>query len=468
MSKENVNELLEDNIEQMQIEEEDNVSFEKEKRKYILKGLSSLLSCIINSFGYFSIWLFGNSIVYLITFRRHYNPNLNFSYGYFLIPIIYLTLSLTSPIGGIIEDMLGAKRTILLSYFILCISFSLIYFSKNIFIDYLSMIFIGLGLSVGISITKKNACSYFMNKKALINGITYLVPGFLCVFLNIINEKYILNPLSESPTIENLYYDKKIFLNFQKLIIFEITILVITCFLTIFLYFQNDPKNSIKFGFHENEEKNNIIKRTKSSKGKQIKTAVSNIRALRLFLMIFLFLPTINLINNTWRPIGVYYKINVYYLQLTTALYSLTGCISSIVFGLIGDKIQFRILFVLLSLCLVIVSFCFPLSFKNDIFYISEVLIMAFILKGYNIIIDPHIIKVYGIKNYIEVGGIIRSSGGICEILSVIFAFYLENHFYGDKNTMYKFMYIFSGVSNIISLILGLFEGDEKFNYENE
>ena len=93
---------------------------------------------------------------------------------------------------------------------------------------------------------------------------------------------------------------------------------------------------------------------------------------------------------------------------------------------------------------------------------------MAFILKGYNIIIDPHIIKVYGIKNYIEVGGIIRSSGGICEILSVIFAFYLENHFYGDKNTMYKFMYIFSGVSNIISLILGLFEGDEKFNYENE
>jgi hypothetical protein len=325
------------------------------------------------------------------------------------------------------------------------------------------MFFIGIGLSVGLSITKKNVCSYFINKKALINGTTYLVPGFLCVILNIINEKYILNPLSESPTIENLYYDKKIFLNFQKLIIFEIAILILTCFLTLILYFQNDPEETEKFGFHE-KGPNNIIKRN-VSKGAQIKSAIYHVRAIRLFLMIFLFFPTINFINNTWRPIGIYYKINTYYLQLTTALYSLTGCISSIIFGLIGDKIQFRILFVFFSFCLTIVSFCFPLSYKNDIFYISEVIIMAFILKGYNIIIDPHIIKVYGIKNYIEIGGIIRSSGGICEMLSVIFAFYLENHFSGDKNSIYKFMYIFSGICNLISLILGLFEGDEKFDY---
>ena len=98
------------------------------------------------------------------------------------------------------------------------------------------MFFIGLGLSVGISITKKNVVSFFINKKALINGITYLIPGFLCVFLNIINEKYILNPLSESPTIENLYYDKKIFLNFQKLIIFEICLMTVICFSTLILY----------------------------------------------------------------------------------------------------------------------------------------------------------------------------------------------------------------------------------------
>ena len=104
------------------------------------------------------------------------------------------------------------------------------------------MLFIGIGLSVGMNITKKNACSFFLVHKSFISGVIYLIPGFLCFFLNIINEKYILNPLSESPTIDNLYYDKKIFLNFQKLIIFEIGVLIVTFFLTLILYFQNVPK----------------------------------------------------------------------------------------------------------------------------------------------------------------------------------------------------------------------------------
>ena len=465
MSEENKNNLLNDDVEQMDTEETDNISFKKAKRIFILKGLSSLLACIINTFGYFSIWSMGNYIVYLISFRRHYNPNLTFSYGYFLIPIIYFTYSLTSSMGGTIEDCLGARKSIVLSYFILCISFSCMYFSKSIYNDYLIMFFIGIGLSVGISISKKNACSFFLDNKSFINGIIYLIPGFLCFFVNIINEKYILNPLSENPTIENLYYDEKIFLNFQKLIIFEIALLIFTCFITLILYFQNNPNETIKFGFNSKNNENNNIKRT-ISKIERIKKATYSKRAIRQFAMIFLFFPTINFINNTWRPIGIYYKIDTYYLQLTTALYSLTGCVASIIFSLIGDRISFRITFVFFSLRLTVVSFCYPLSFKNDIFYICEVLITIFILRGYNIIIDPHIIKVYGIRYYIELGGFIRSSTGICEILCIIFVFYLENNFSGDKDSVYKFMYIISGIFNFISLILGIFETDKAFDYD--
>ena len=153
-------------------------------------------------------------------------------------------------------------------------------------------------------------------------------------------------------------------------------------------------------------------------------------------------------------------------MQLTTALYSTIGCLSSIIFAFIGDKIKFKILFVLFSFLLTIVSFAFPLSFNSDIFFISEVLIMAFILRGYSIIIDPHIIKVYGINNYIEIGGIISSSAGICEIVSVILAFYLENYFSGNKDYLYRIMYIISGCFNLVSLVLGLFEDDDKFDYD--
>ena len=50
-------------------------------------------------------------------------------------------------------------------------------------------------------------------------------------------------------------------------------------------------------------------------------------------------------------------------------------------------------------------------SFNNEIFFISGILAVSFILSGFNIIIDPHIMKIYGMENYIEIGGVIRSSG---------------------------------------------------------
>ena len=459
--------LLNENIEQMETEEDNSIFLEKRK-KFILKGLSSLLSSIIYIFGCFSLWTVGNSIVYLISFRRAYDPKLTFSYGYFLIPIMNFTLSLTSPIGGIIEDKIGGRKTIFLSTSIICISFTFMYFSRKIFIDYILMCLNGFGLAVGINITRKNVCSFFMNKKALVCGIINLIPGIFCAGLNIFNEKYILNPLSENPTIDDVYFEQKIFLNFQKLIIFEIGLLIVVCFLSLLFYFQNDPKETIKFGFGEKVQENKIKKNEnkKTSSGIKIKKALFNIRAFKLFLMIFSFFPLINFINNAWWPIGIYYEIDIYYLQLMGALYSLTGCLSSIIFALIGDKIQFKILFIIFSIIISIVSFIFPMSYKNSIIYILEVMTISFIYNGYNIIIDPHMMKIYGIDNYIKIGGVIRSSEGICEIMSIIFAFYLENHYIGKRTNIFKIFYIISGCLGLISVILGLSENEEKFNYD--
>ncbi len=459
--------LLNENIEQMETEEDNSIFLEKRK-KFILKGLSSLLSSIIYMFGCFSLWTVGNSIVYLISFRRAYDPKLTFSYGYFLIPIMNFTLSLTSPIGGIIEDKIGGRKTIFLSTYIICISFTFMYFSRKIFIDYILMCLNGFGLAVGINITRKNVCSFFMNKKALVCGIINLIPGIFCAGLNIFNEKYILNPLSENPTIDDVYFEQKIFLNFQKLIIFEIGLLIVVCFLSLLFYFQNDPKETIKFGFGEKVQENKIKKNEnkKTSSGIKIKKALFNIRAFKLFLMIFSFFPLINFINNAWWPIGIYYEIDIYYLQLMGALYSLTGCLSSIIFALIGDKIQFKILFIIFSIIISIVSFIFPMSYKNSIIYILEVMTISFIYNGYNIIIDPHMMKIYGIDNYIKIGGVIRSSEGICEIMSIIFAFYLENHYIGKRINIFKIFYIISGCLGLISIILGLSENEEKFNYD--
>ena len=469
MPKEKSDNLLDVNIEQMDTDDlENNKLYKEQKKKYILKGLSSIISCIIHTSGYYSIFILSHTVVYLISFRRHFNPNLTFSHGYFLFPIMNFSLSLTITVGGIIEKRIGGKKTIFLSSLILCLSFIIMYFSRNLFLDYVLMSFIGFGIAIGIKLSKRNACAYFMKRKALISGVVTLVPSFVSAGLAIFYEKYILNPLSENPTIEKLYYDQNIFLNFQKLILFEIGFLMVVCLLSLITFFKNDHEETIKFGFGEKPKNYNTQKKDATdaiSKKSQVNKALYSKRSLKLFLMIFLFFPSINFINNTWRPIGIYYKIRTNYLQIVGALCSITGCLSSIVFSLVGDKLQFRFIFCLFGILLTINSFIFPLSFHNEISFILEVLVVAFSLNGFNIIIDPHLMKVFGMENFVEICGVIRSSSGIAEIFSVILAFYLENYFTGSKDHAYKWMYFISGVSSFTSFVLSLFENDEKFNY---
>ena len=473
MIKDKADKLIDVNIEQMDTDDlENNKLYKEEKKKYIIKGLSSIISCIIHTCGYYSIFILSHTVVYLISFRRHFNPKLTFSHGYFLFPIMNFSLSLTIIVGGIIEKKIGGKKTIFLSSLILCLSFIMMYFSRNLFLDYILMSFIGFGIAIGIKLSKRNACAYFMKRKALISGIVTFVPSFASAGLAIFYEKYILNPLSESPTIENSYYDQKIFLNFQKLIIFEVVFLMIICFFSLITFFKNDPEETIKFGFGEkskNTKNNNDVKKDESilkEKKTQANKALYSKRSLKLFLMTFLLFPTINFIYNTWRPIGIYYKIKTNYLQLVGALFSITGCLSSIVFSLIGDKLQFRFIFCSLGIILTITSFVFPLSFHNGILFVLEVLAVAFSLNGFNIIIDPHLMKVFGMENFVEICGVIRSSSGIAEIFSVVLAFYLENYFTGSKDYAYKWMYFISGMTGFTSFVLGIFENDEKFNYK--
>ena len=457
------------NYEEFEKEENEDIDKDKKRKKFIINGIMSLISCIIHTLGFFSIYIQKNFVVYLISYRRHYNNNLTFSHGYFLFPILNLITSLTIPIGGILEDKLGPKKVIIISTLILSSSFFLLYFSKNIIFDYFLMCLKGFGIAIGINITKKNACAYFMNRKAFVYGITHLIAAFLCAGLNLFIEKIILNPLSESPKIDNIYYDESIFLNYKKLIIFEIFFLICTCVLTLLLFIKNNPKETKIYGFGEKlETKENLLENDNIqlvSKKVKINKAIYSKRTLRIFLMLFLFYPTIHFILNTWRPIGIYYKRNTYYLQLTTALYNISSSTASIVMAFIGDKIQFKIIFILFSFLLSFISFSFPSSFNNDFLFVSEILLLSFIFNGFNIILGPHIMKIYGIDMYSEIGGILAASFGIGEIICVVFAFYLENYFSGNKDTTYHYMYFISGFLNLFSMCFGFFENDDKFKY---
>ena len=454
--------INENNIEQMETDKNEDNPKTKEKIIYILKGISCILSSIIHTFGYYSIWAVGFSGIYLLSFRRHYNTSLDYRYIYCFIPLVKFALDLTSPFGGVINDKIGEKNTIVLSSSIICFSFLLLYFSRSIYIDYIIMCFIGFGIAVGINITKKNACSYFMNRKALIISIINLIPSILSSILILYNEVFILN-YNSYPSIDKLYYEEKIFMNYQKLIIFEIEILAITCLLTFLLYFKNDPKETKKFGFNEkinnDQNENNEVEKIEKNKKKitkylKIKKAIYDKRTIRLISIVFLFFSSINLINNNLR-------IDKHFFFIFGVANCIVGCISSIIFGIIGDLVQFRILFVILSALLSATLYILVKYFEGEFTSFIMAILIPFIYHGFNIIFDSHIMKVYGLENYIEIWGIIKASIGIWEIFGIILNFSLQ-----EESYVYKIIYAITGCFSLISFGLGLFEKDDKFDYD--
>ena len=453
----------EENIEQMETDKTENNYTKKEKLIYILKGISSIISSIIQFFTYYSIWTLGYSVIYLVSFRKNYDSKITHSYAYCYISLMNLTFKLTTPLGGYIEDKMGGKKTIALSNFILCISFIIIYCSRIIYIDYFLMCLIGFGIGIGYNVTKKNACSFFMNKKALICAIINFFPNILCFILIFYYEVFILNYNNVYPKIDKIFYEEKIYMNYQIVIIYEINIIIVAGLATFLLFFKNNPNETLKFGFNEKIEDNIKqvnnkeieIEKSKKKITKKIKRqkALSDNRTIKLIIIVSLFFPMINLINNDLL-------MDLHFYFIFGGLYNIVACISSFIFGLIGDIVQFRILFTILSALLACTSFLYTYYFNGEFILFIITILISLIFNGFNIIFDSHIMKVYGMENHTEIWGIIRSPEAIIEILGIIFNFTLERNSF-----IYKIIYGITGPLSLVSLGLGLFEYEHKFDY---
>ena len=198
------------------------------------------------------------------------------------------------------------------------------------------------------------------------------------------------------------------------------------------------------------------MKKTKKkiTKYLKIKKAIYDKRTIRLIAIVFLFFSSINLINNNLR-------IDKQLFFVFGVANCIVGCISSIIFGIIGDLVQSRILFVILSALLSGTLYILVKYFEGEFTSFIMAIFIPFIYHGFNIIYDSHIMKVYGLENYIEIWGIIKASIGIWEIFGIILNFSLQ-----EESYVYKIIYSITGCFSLISFGLGLFEKDDKFDYD--
>lgn len=194
------------------------------------------------------------------------------------------------------------------------------------------------------------------------------------------------------------------------------------------------------------------------------KKALGSFRVWKLFTLVLCSYLALNLVLVCWRPIGVNVGIETSLLQTIGTLNFIMSMIGTPFFGFLSDKIPFRILFTFVSAVTSLVGFVFCYTFELPYLFMIMVCGMNFVLGGYIAVLPTHYMKVFGMKYYVEVGGVVGFANVIMGPICAFFAYFVENGV-EDKIFAYRIIFITGAAMNIVSLVLSIFESDEEFNY---
>ena len=578
------------------------------KRKIYFDGIMTLVGSQLHSIGFGSVYALMSLHTYLISYLRYYqkgNKTLTLQYIYFIGLVMSISRGVFTPFVSIFENKLGLLKSIILGSLIDMFGTAIIYFSKNYYLDLLGYLIISLGQSL-TALRRRNVMSYFFHVRGKLSGIISVINSFVTSGYNIVCEKWIVNPKSENPKYDEVYYDINVAKNVLKFIEFiwcctGVATLISLLFIVPFdpekhekgLFApikdekekieekkdekidkneekimeknDNNDENNTKFeplvpgsinddnedeneekkeekekeenkegNKEENEDKDNeeienkkedkklgktssspanipiglnedILKINENSTEKRsqtlanphkkdsnnelephprkktihnrfdikvMKKALKSKRVLRLFLMGIFSSPLGNFFMNTWRPLGIRKGIHTRYLQNIGTYSPFTMFSSSFIFSFLSDYIPFRYIVPILSLCSSAVGILFCFSLHNPTFFTIVVLANTFFGMGAFAVYEPHYLKVFGIKHYIELGGIISLAGVIMGPICTVFIFIFENIFADsikDENGSdlpYYVLFIASALLNCVSSILGFFEPEDEIYSE--
>ena len=154
------------------------------------------------------------------------------------------------------------------------------------------------------------------------------------------------------------------------------------------------------------------------------KKALGSFRVWKLFTLVLCSYLALNLLLVCWRPIGVNVGIETNKLQLIGTLNFIMSMIGTPCFGFLSDKIPFRILFTFVSAVTSLVGFSFCYTFEYPNLFMVMVCGMNFILGGYIAVLPTHYMKVFGMKYYVEVGGVVGFANVIMGPICAFFAYF--------------------------------------------
>lgn len=477
----------------------------KKKDPNTVFGILSLVGTGVLCFVVPSVSSFHTFAVYQTSYIKHNGGEASVTYTMFYYPVTLFIQSIMGLFAGTIFAKVGVHWSNLIGCSIYITAAILMYISSRFYLDMISSLLYGIAAAILAFPSSINTCKYFMSRVGLVNGIIATLTSVGTTVFTYIGEQMINPEKIQSDPIDHLY-NKEISGRVKYFLLLQIFCLLgsfIICEMLIKTYDENNKEEfSVKFLFKINEikslcnknrndekllliessdevfsinpeikedkeEKNKIEKKEKKPKTRKekIKMVLKSWKFWRYNLISLSSSPIINMIFSMYRSLGETYQIDQNALQLLGVLNSVIGFIFSFIFGVLCDYVSFRVLLFINNMIGSIVGITYYHSFHDTGSFTILTLIIAVQSAGYYCMKDFHLIKVFGIDILVDITGVVALTTGIIVILLTIFTYIIEISV-AQKDIAYLIIFPAFGIFNFLGVILGFFEDEEPFNFD--
>ena len=415
--------------------------------------------------------------VYITSYFHHQKIDIDMQYGNLIMPILMVSNSIFAPLAGFIEKKIGLYFTLILSSSLLELDTFLFMNQTSILKSALLIIFLGLSNGIGMAVPGRNLYFYFPKKGGFLGSILQSCLILVGIILSVIGEK-IINPEKYTLSKGEQFYPLEISKNYLKFYKIILILNPITLFLALLLIKKYDPnQDSESLVSQENNgnEKNEDLKINKNIKKDEyylqnIKSVIKDKRIFRIIGIIILAPFVISFSRITFRVYGALTSVSGAVMQYSQLFTGFSSIVVGPIWGRINDKHPFSKISKIICGCCIVQSLIFSIFIKSNAIYVICIFFGSIIATGFISALNVHILKVYGIKYSLEIGGIIGIFTGIFKILDSLLSFVISKYYHTGEELqfIYRFIYMAGVIISGGAFILSFHEKDDKFTYPYE
>ena len=433
----------------------------KKKTKFIL----SFIGTIFFALGSITSMAIGHYSVYITSYFHHKKVKIDMQYGNLVMPIIMLSHSIFSPLAGYIENKIGLYLSLTLSTFLQEIGILLFINQTSVSISLMLIIFLGFSNGIGMSIPGKNLYFYYPKKGGIIGslmGSCFIVLGSV---MGITGEK-IINPGKYTLGKEEQFYPLEISQNYKKYFKYILCLNPFTLIIALLLIKKYNPAFEEELTEENNMNKKELFEKDQNY-SKNIKMAVLDKRIWRIIGINVLTPFVISFSRNTFRVYGALASISGTIMQYSILFTSFSSVFVGPIWGYINDKYNYEIIIKIICSCCILQALTFTLFIKSNVIYLISIFFGSIIGSGFMSASSLHVLKVYGIKYSLEIGGIIGMFGGIFNILNSSISLIISKYYHTGEELQvaYRFVYLFGIAISATGFFLAFHEKNDKFVY---